>query len=230
MIVLPQRFLYSMGAGAATVSLLAAAGALFADPRDARAARRARERPEPAPRRRRRRPAAGAGSGVARTVMRRPVPRRAGGHAGPRDRGIAARARDARPAGQPVRAGGPRRAHGHRHDRRRVHAEHRLADHARPSQRPRPREAARARSPGSTGCARVSSRSRSATAWRWSRRRRWTSRSAARPGHRALDPLDRSRGRGRRPGRRADRGVHRLQAEPAGPRCRSSRGSSLRAR
>ena len=32
MIVLPQRFLYSMGAGAATVSLLAAGGALFATP------------------------------------------------------------------------------------------------------------------------------------------------------------------------------------------------------
>ena len=73
MIVLPQRFLYSMGAGAAAVSLLAAAGALLAIPAmlallgervNALSLRRASPPP--------------AGSGrwfrVARFVMRRPVP------------------------------------------------------------------------------------------------------------------------------------------------------------
>jgi RND superfamily putative drug exporter len=73
MVVLPQRFLYSMGAGAAAVSLLAAAGALFAIPAmlallgervNALSLRRAPPPP--------------VGSGrwfrVAQVVMRRPVP------------------------------------------------------------------------------------------------------------------------------------------------------------
>jgi putative drug exporter of the RND superfamily len=73
MIVLPQRFLYSMGAGAAAVSLLAAAGALLAIPAtlallgervNALSLRRA---PPPAP-------GTGRWFRVAQTVMRRPIP------------------------------------------------------------------------------------------------------------------------------------------------------------
>jgi RND superfamily putative drug exporter len=73
MIVLPQRFLYSMGAGAAAVSLLAAAGALFVIPAllavlGERVNSLSLRKSPPPP----------AGSGrwfrVARTVMRRPVP------------------------------------------------------------------------------------------------------------------------------------------------------------
>ena len=73
MIVLPQRFLYSMGAGAATVALLAAAAALFATPAmlallGERVNALSLRRSEPPP----------AGTGrwfrVAQMVMRRPVP------------------------------------------------------------------------------------------------------------------------------------------------------------
>ena len=136
MIVLPQRFLYSMGAGAATVALLAAAAALFATPamlallgervnalslrHVAAAAVRHRAVGSAS-----RRWSCGVRCSVAVAVTRRAP----GG-------GAAARARHARPARQPVRAGGPRRAHGDRRHRRRVHAEPRLADHAPPCREP----------------------------------------------------------------------------------------------
>jgi putative drug exporter of the RND superfamily len=73
MIVLPQRFLYSMGAGAAAVSLLAAVGALLAIPATLALlgervnALSLRWAPPPAP-------GTGRWSRVARTVMRRPIP------------------------------------------------------------------------------------------------------------------------------------------------------------
>ena len=128
MIVLPQRFLYSMGAGAAAGVAARRGRGAARDPGDARAAGRARERAQPAPR-----AAAAAGSGrwfrLAQMVMRRPVPVALAVSARARGGGAAARARHARTARQPVRAGGPRRAHGDRRDRRRVHAEPRLSDH-----------------------------------------------------------------------------------------------------
>jgi RND superfamily putative drug exporter len=73
MIVLPQRFLYSMGAGAATVALLAAAGALLATP--AMLALLG-ERVNALSLRRSPPPPAGTGRWfrLAQTVMRRPVP------------------------------------------------------------------------------------------------------------------------------------------------------------
>ena len=73
MIVLPQRFLYSMGAGAATVSLLAAFGALFATPAmlallgERVNALSLRQSPPPPP-------GTGRWFRLARAVMRRPVP------------------------------------------------------------------------------------------------------------------------------------------------------------
>ena len=73
MVVLPQRFLYSMGAGAATVSLLAAFGALFATPAmlallgERVNALSLRQAPPPPP-------GTGRWFRLARAVMRRPVP------------------------------------------------------------------------------------------------------------------------------------------------------------
>jgi RND superfamily putative drug exporter len=73
MIVLPQRFLYSMGAGAAAVSLLAAAGALLIIPALLAVLG---ERVNALSLRRSPAPVAGTGRWfrVAQTVMRRPVP------------------------------------------------------------------------------------------------------------------------------------------------------------